>query len=101
MPYTVCVRSFVPKLKNSALSAISTGQQRGARQFDHRADQIGDRDPGLLHHLAGNPIDHRLQDVEFALRRDQRHHDLGLDRLAASPASPSAAASKIATACVS
>ena len=82
MPNTVWVRSLVPKLKNSALSAISPAKQRGPRQFDHRADQVGDRDAGLLHDLAGHPVDDLLQDVELAPCGDQRHHDLGLDRLA-------------------
>ena len=30
----------MPKLKNSATSAISIGEQCGARQFDHRADEV-------------------------------------------------------------
>ena len=37
-PSVVCVRSLVPKLKNSAFSAISSARERRARQLDHRAD---------------------------------------------------------------
>ena len=83
MPKTVCVRSLVPKLKNSALSGDLAGEQRGARQLDHRADQIAASRPRpvFMTSPATRSID-RLQDVEFAPRRDQRHHDLGLDRVA-------------------
>jgi hypothetical protein len=39
MPKVVCVRSLVPKEKNSAASSDGVGAQRRARQFDHGADQ--------------------------------------------------------------
>ena len=39
-PQTICVRSLVPKEKNSAASAISRARERRAAEFDHRADQV-------------------------------------------------------------
>ena len=36
----VCVRSLVPKLKNSAVSGNLVGGQRAARDFNHGADQV-------------------------------------------------------------
>ena len=36
----VCVRSLVPKLKNSASRSHLVGQQRRARDLDHGADQV-------------------------------------------------------------
>ena len=41
MPRRVCVRSLVPKLKNSAVSAISSAVSAPRGHFDHRADQVG------------------------------------------------------------
>ena len=41
-PKAICVRSLVPKEKNSASSAILSGPQRGARDLDHRADSVRD-----------------------------------------------------------
>ena len=42
MPKVVCVRSLVPKLKNSASFRDLIGHQRSARQFDHGADHVLD-----------------------------------------------------------
>ena len=39
-PKVVWVRSLVPKVKNSARLGDLAGAQRGARQLDHRADQV-------------------------------------------------------------
>ncbi len=58
------------------------GAQCRPRQLDHRADEIGHLDAGFFHHLGADAIDHRLEDVELLSGSDQRHHDLGLDRLA-------------------
>ena len=46
-PNTVCVRSLVPKLKKSADFGDLIGDQRRARQFDHRADAVFDLCIGL------------------------------------------------------
>ena len=47
MPKVVCVRSLVPKEKNSARLGDLAGHQRRARQFDHGADLIVDLGAGL------------------------------------------------------
>ena len=39
-PSVVCVRSFVPKEKKSACSAISSARSARPRQLDHRADRV-------------------------------------------------------------
>ena len=79
-PNVICVRSFVPKLKNSAVRADLVGRQRRPRNLDHRADQdvelalvllllldVGDRLPDLIG-----------QHLQFLGRADERDHDLGL-----------------------
>jgi len=43
----VCVRSLVPKEKNSATCAISRPQS-GARQFNHGADDVAELHAGFL-----------------------------------------------------
>ena len=55
--------------------------QRGARQFDHGADEIVERIALLGKDLIGNLVHQLAQDRQFAPRRDQRDHDLGHDRL--------------------
>ena len=77
-PNAVCVRSLVPNEKNSAVSAISAGGDRRARQLDHRAPlEVGE--------LACHPSDsvgHRLELLphlpQLGRRRDERDHDLDL-----------------------
>ena len=100
MPSVVWVRSFVPKLKNSASLAISSATRRGARNFDHRADQIIELRLLLFRH--------------FARRRDARSR-FGILAHCGNPTSgimisgrtfmpffcTSAAASKTARACIS
>jgi hypothetical protein len=39
-PKPICVRSLVPNEKNSAVFGHLVGQQAGARNLDHRADQV-------------------------------------------------------------
>src|SRR3546814_269283 len=51
--------------------------QRGARQFDHRSDQIGDLAPLFGEHRLGLAIYDRFHQVELAARRHQRDHYLG------------------------
>jgi hypothetical protein len=62
-------------------SAISPAIS-GARQFDHRADQIIQRLALVGKDLGRHAIDQRAQDLEFLLRRHQRDHHFGHDRLA-------------------
>ena len=73
------VRSLVPNEKNCASCAISIGGQRAARHLDHRADQILDLDPLLLHRLRGDAIDDRLLIAKLLHVAHQRNHDLGDD----------------------
>ena len=40
MPNAVCVKSLVPKLKDSAVCAISSAVKRAPGQFDHRPDEV-------------------------------------------------------------
>jgi hypothetical protein len=60
---------LVPKLKKSALPRDGVGGQRGARQLDHRADQIFDVVAGLGEDLLRDAVDQRAQDLKLALRR--------------------------------
>ena len=62
-PNVVCVRSLVPKLKNSASFAISIGHERSARQLDHRADQVVD----LLALFLEDFFGHAANDVRLVL----------------------------------
>ena len=43
------------------------GPQRGARQLDHGADHVVERDAALARHRGGDAVDHRLEQVEFLL----------------------------------
>ena len=95
----VCVRSLVPKLKNSASSAISSAAKRRARDLDHGADQIVE----LCLLLLGDLFRHAVDDLDLKLellgKTNERNHHLGphLDAFAWT----TAAASKIARACIS
>ena len=53
-PNVICVRSLVPKLKNSA-SGDLVGRQRRPRHLDHRAELVVDLHAGLLLELFGRP----------------------------------------------
>ena len=48
-PKVICVRSLVPKRKNSASSAIWSAVSAARGHLDHRADQVLDLRAGLLH----------------------------------------------------
>jgi hypothetical protein len=73
----VWVRSFVPKLKNSAVWAISSAVSAPRGIFDHGADGVGD-----LHLLspsapaAATLVDDFDLEVELLLEADERDHDL-------------------------
>ena len=81
-PNTVWVRSLVPKLKNSACSAMLVGGERSARQLDHGADAVVDRASRLLEHRFATRVDLRARDLELPLHADQRDHDFGDRRVA-------------------
>ena len=81
-PKVICVRSLVPKEKNSASSAIWSAVERGPRHLDHRADLVLDLHAGLLHALLGHGDGPLLEDGQLLDGADQRDHDLGQDALA-------------------
>ncbi len=69
MPSVVCVRSLVPKEKNSARLGDLAGAQRSARQLDHRADLVGDASrPSPSSTRLGHGDDARLDEVELGAR---------------------------------
>jgi hypothetical protein len=76
----VWVKSFVAKAEKGGALGDLASEQRGARQFDHRTGEVRDRNPFSFHHLAADAVDDLAQYVEFSPSRDQRHHDLQLDR---------------------
>ena len=79
MPRPVCVRSLVPKLKNSADCGDLVGGQRAARDLDHRADHVVQLRPSSRPGPRA-PLVHDLDlQVQLLLEADQRDHDLGLD----------------------
>ena len=77
-PSAVCVRSFVPKEKKSACSAISSRADAGARQLDHRPDEV--LDLALL--LGASRIGQLAQAPQLLAEADERMHDLDERRLA-------------------
>ncbi len=60
-----CVRSFVPKEKNSAGRRELGGQQGGARQLDHRSEGEGHALARLLEYLTGDVVDDRARLLEL------------------------------------
>ena len=82
MPKVVCVRSLVPKEKNSAVCGDLAGPERRARQFDHGADLIFDLALGLGGDRFRHGVDALLDEIEFGLAGDERHHDFRHDRRA-------------------
>ena len=78
MPSAVCVRSFVPKLKNSALLRDFVGGERAARDFDHGADQVIEFHLLLRHHFLRDAMDDLGLEIEFLLEPDERDHDFRL-----------------------
>jgi hypothetical protein len=54
------------------------GRQRAARNFDHRADAVGDLHLLLLLHLRGDFVDDGDLQIQFLLEADERDHDFGL-----------------------
>ncbi len=72
----VCVRSLVPKLKNSASLATLIGGQGGARNLDHGADHVLQIvHAGLCENFLGHAIDDFLLVFQFLDAADQRDHD--------------------------
>ena len=69
----------MPKLKNSAVSAIVVSGERAARNFDHRADLILDLLSGRLLHFGCDAIDDLHLQIQLRLEPDQRDHHFGLD----------------------
>ena len=70
----------MPKLKNSASLATSSGGERGARDFDHGADHILQVfQAGFAEDFFGNCDHDLLLVVEFLDAADQRDHDFGDD----------------------
>ena len=72
----VCVRSLVPKQKNSATSAISIGEQRGARQLDHRADEVFKFYFRCGDDFFGDAARGGVENLKFFFVEDERNHDL-------------------------
>src|SRR5580658_419466 len=58
------------------------GLERRARQFDHGADLIFELGLGLGRDFSRRGVDALLDQIEFGLAGDQRHHDFRRDRLA-------------------
>ena len=78
-PNVSCVRSLVPNEKNCASCGDLVGRHRAARHLDHRADQVLDLDPLLLHDVGGDAIDDGFLIAQLLHEPDQRDHDLGDD----------------------
>ena len=77
-PRAVCVRSLVPKEKNSARAGDLAGREARARQLDHRAHlEVA---VGLEALLRGDAQDEVARDLELAGVRHERDHDLDLRR---------------------
>ena len=77
-PNVIWVRSLVPNEKNSATSAISSADERGARRLDHRADQVVDASiAGLGSEPSVGDLAHPVvEQRELGLGDDERDHDL-------------------------
>src|SRR5205823_3902844 len=75
MPSVVCVRSFVPKLKNSA-SRDLVGHKRGPWNFNHRPYQIVKFRLSLLSDCVGDTADDFDLKLQLARKSHQRNHDL-------------------------
>jgi hypothetical protein len=81
---------LVPKLKNSGAEAEElgfarylVGQQRRARDLDHRSDEVFLLlQTGLLQNLVGHFLHDGLLVLEFLHATDQRNHHFGNDLLA-------------------
>ena len=78
MPKVICVRSLVPKLKNSRHLGDLVGRERRARDLDHGADHVVDLHAALGEHLGGHGAHRGDLVVELLLGADQRDHDLGV-----------------------
>ena len=75
-PKVVCVRSLVPKLKNSASCGNLLGHQSGTRQLDHGSHQVIDRRALLLEDLLGDAADDVALVLHLLDAAGQRNHDL-------------------------
>ena len=73
----VCVRSFVPKLKNSASLRDLVRDERGARNLNHRPDQIIEFRLFLLRHFGGDAMHNLDLELQFTRITNQRNHDFG------------------------
>ena len=69
----------MPNEKNCASFAIFVGQDRAARHFDHRANEIFDLDALFLHHVGGHALDDHFLIAQLAHIADERNHDLRND----------------------
>ena len=81
-PKVVWVRSLVPKLKNSASSAILIGDQSGAGKFDHGSDEVFDAVLLLGENLFGDAADDVGLILHLLEGGGERNHDLRHDGVA-------------------
>ena len=95
-PSAVCVRSFVPKEKKSACSAISSARTH-ARGSSIIVPQR--YSTGAL--LLGDALGQLAQPAQLLGEADERVHDLDERRLAAVARSTASAARTIARTCIS
>ena len=72
---------FIVRRQDRSLRAfLNVCPHRGARKFDHGADQIGEIDAALAHDLFGDFRYARLDEFQLFHHRYQRHHDFSDDR---------------------
>jgi len=75
-PMVVCVRSLVPKEKNSANLSDLPGQQRCARELDHGPDDVVESDAGFLDQFIGDTPGGLFENPELLPIQNERMHDL-------------------------
>ena len=69
----------MPKLKNCGFLGDLVGHHAGARQLDHRADQVLHLDALLGEDLLGRVVDDLRLGLQLRQEADQRDHDFRLD----------------------